>query len=71
MKARLEAIPLATEGAPHPVRVRAGYYAVPDFASSALDAEEILHRATAALRQLRADGSGVDVRSFDDVPLAR
>lgn len=71
MKARLEAIPLATEGVAHPVRVRAGYYAVPDFASSALDAEEILHRATAALRQLRADGSGVDVRSFDDVPLAR
>lgn len=70
MKARLEQIPVALDGEARPVRVRAGYYAVPDFASSALDAEEILHRATAALRQLRADGSGVDVRSFDDVPRA-
>jgi diguanylate cyclase (GGDEF)-like protein len=69
MKSRIEQEQLSLAGVERRMRVRAGYYAVPDFASSALDAEEILLRATTALRQLRQEGSDVDIRSFDDVPL--
>jgi hypothetical protein len=51
--------------------VRAGYCAVPDFASSAIDVGEMLLRATTALRQARADTSGAYVRAFDEETAAR
>lgn len=45
--------------------LRAGYCAVPDYTTSAVDAVEMLLRATSTLRQLRADGSLERVRAFE------
>jgi hypothetical protein len=41
------------------VRIRAGYYAVPDYAESAVDAVEMLVRAAAALRQGSGRGGAI------------
>lgn len=51
------------------VRVRAGYCAVPDFAASTLDVDQLLECAAAALRDLLQAGDGARVRGFDQVPL--
>ncbi|HEX7941429.1 MAG TPA: hypothetical protein VF488_06465, partial [Gemmatimonadaceae bacterium] len=53
----------------HKVKIRAGYCAVPDFSESAVDAVEMLLRATTALRYLRTDETGATIKSFEDVPL--
>ena len=49
------------------VKIRAGYCAVPDYAHSSVDAVEMLLRAAATLRHLRAEGDPALVRAFDDV----
>lgn len=45
--------------------LRAGYCAVPDYTTSAVDAVEMLLRATSTLRQLRADGGLERIRAFE------
>ena len=51
-------------------RVKAGYCAVPDFAESAVDAMELLLRATTALRDLKREaGTTTAIRAFDQVSL--
>lgn len=45
--------------------LRAGYCAVPDYTTSAVDAVEMLLRATSTLRQLRADGGHERIRAFE------
>jgi PleD family two-component response regulator len=47
------------------VRIKAGYYAVPDFARSPVDVLELLLRATAALRDLQREGDSERIRSFE------
>lgn len=49
------------------VKIRAGYCAVPDYAHSSVDAVEMLLRAAATLRHIRAEGDSALVRAFDDV----
>jgi diguanylate cyclase (GGDEF)-like protein len=59
-------IPRGNEGAAR-VRIRAGYYAVPDFAESDVDAVEMLVRAASALRQTSgrgAAGSPAPIQAF-------
>jgi hypothetical protein len=48
------------------VKIRAGYCAVPDYATSSVDAVEMLLRAAATLRQLRTENDSVLVKAFDD-----
>lgn len=48
--------------------LRAGYCAVPDFTTSAIDAVEMLLRATSTLRQLRAEGTVERIRAYEDPP---
>ena len=64
----IESIPLPIEDVAE-VRLRAGYSAVPDFSTAALDPVELLLRATTALRRLLAEAelnqSGRLVRAFD------
>jgi PleD family two-component response regulator len=60
----VEATPVAVEGGERRLRLRAGYCAVPDFADAAVDAVEILLRATTALRDLRSNGGTARMRAF-------
>ena len=67
----LAATPLSVDGSPRTLKLRAGYYAVPDFSEAAVDAVEMLLRAATALRSTRAAGvnsTGGSIRSFDEVP---
>ncbi len=61
----IEALPADAGG----VRIRAGYCAVPDFAASTLDVDQLLECAAAALRDLLQAADGERVRGFDQVPL--
>src|SRR5215207_6265421 len=65
----IEASPIPVRGGERCLRVRAGYCAVPDFAESPVDAVELLLRATTALRDLKRDGDGEQVRAFDQSAL--
>lgn len=65
----LETTPLALSGEERPLRVRAGYYAVPDFAESSVDPIEMLLRAATALRHLREEQGSGSIRSYDEVPV--
>jgi diguanylate cyclase (GGDEF)-like protein len=65
----IEGSPLALRGGERAIRIRAGYCAVPDFAQAAIDAVELLLRATTALRDLRREGKGDRIRAFAQVPL--
>lgn len=47
------------------LRVRAGYCAVPDFARSPIDLQDLLGRASAALEDLQREGDSERVRSFE------
>jgi len=67
--AAVETTPIPVRGGDRAVRIRAGYCAVPDFAESAVDAVELLLRATTALRDLRREGDTDRVRAFEQVPL--
>jgi diguanylate cyclase (GGDEF)-like protein len=62
-------IPRGQDGAER-VRIRAGYYAVPDYAESAVDAVEMLVRAASALRQSSGRGgagSSAPIQAFASV----
>jgi hypothetical protein len=62
--------PLTVGDSGHRVKIRAGYCAVPDFSESALDAVEMLLRATTALRNARSEDGGPDVlKAFEAVPV--
>jgi PleD family two-component response regulator len=65
--AAVEATKIPVRGGERSMRVRAGYCAVPDFAESAVDATELLLRATTALRDLPRSGSGDRIRAFEQV----
>jgi diguanylate cyclase (GGDEF)-like protein len=65
----VESTPIPVRGGERSVRVRAGYCAVADFGESAVDAVELLLRATTALRDLKREGDGERVRAFEQVPL--
>jgi len=65
----VEATKIAVRGGELTLRVKAGYCAVPDFAESAVDATELLLRATTALRDLRRGGDDDRVRAFEQVSL--
>ena len=51
----LESAPLSVGGSERPIRIRASYYAVPDYAEASVDAVEMLLRAASSLRQSRSD----------------
>ena len=50
-------------------KVRAGYCAVTDFATSAVDPVEVLLRAATALRHVRTSESPRTITAFEDVPV--
>lgn len=64
---RLERL-LQDQAADAPLRLRAGYCAVPDLSAARLDVLQILLQATSALRSLMAEpaGTGSRVRSFEE-----
>lgn len=49
-------------------RVRAGYYAVDDFAKSSIDAVEVLLRAATALRRVRTSLTSSGLSTLEDMP---
>jgi len=63
----LETASVSIGGIEHRLRMKAGYFAVPDFAASQMDPVEMMLRATTALRQLRLEGGAAAIRSFDQV----
>jgi diguanylate cyclase (GGDEF)-like protein len=65
----VEATRIPVRGGERSLRVKAGYCAVPDFAESAVDATELLLRATTALRDLRRTADDARIRAFEQVPL--
>jgi diguanylate cyclase (GGDEF)-like protein len=65
----VEATRIPVRGGERSVRVKAGYCAVPDFADAAMDATELLLRATTALRDLKLRGDDDRIRAFDQVSL--
>jgi diguanylate cyclase (GGDEF)-like protein len=67
LKLAIEEAPLAVDGQRRSLVLRVGYATVADFAESSVDAVELLLRAAAALRHVRADG-GAHVTAFEDVP---
>lgn len=50
LQSTLESSPITVDGMERRVRIRGGYYAVPNYAASTVDAIEMLERASAALR---------------------
>ncbi len=58
----------ASDGAGR-VTIRAGYCAVPDFAASSLDVDQLLECAASALHDLLQSADGERVRGFDQIPL--
>lgn len=70
LRASVEASPMAIDGTERPMRIRAGYCTVPDFADSSVDAVELLLRATTALRYLRDENNGRVIRAFEELPLS-
>jgi diguanylate cyclase (GGDEF)-like protein len=74
LQQNFEAAPISLNGSERTLRIRAGYFAVPDYAEAAVDAVEILLRATAALRaslqQVRAGGNAagpLTITAFDEI----
>jgi diguanylate cyclase (GGDEF)-like protein len=71
---RIERLLRSQQGADlAPIRLRAGYRAIPDFSLAGLDVLQVLLQATSALRSLMADPAGGDgprVRSFEEIPQA-
>jgi two-component system, cell cycle response regulator len=57
----------AAPGLEQPIRIQAGYCAVPDFADSRVDALELLLRATTALHDLQKEGPAERVRAFGPI----
>jgi diguanylate cyclase (GGDEF)-like protein len=68
LRGSLESEPVDVHGVEQPLKIRAGYCAVADFSESAVDAVEMLLRATTALRHVREERtSGHHIRAFEDV----
>jgi diguanylate cyclase (GGDEF)-like protein len=65
----LEAKPFSVDGEQRTVKLRAGYSWVPDFAEASVDAVELLLRAAAALRHVKASRTTVPVKAFEDLPM--
>ena len=65
----VEGSPLHVNDTPHPMRIRAGYCAVRNFAESPVDAVELLLRATTALRYTGPDSSAPRIRAYEELPL--
>jgi diguanylate cyclase (GGDEF)-like protein len=65
----VEATRIPVRGGERSVRIKAGYCAVPDFADAAVDATELLLRATTALRDLKMRGDGDRIRAFEQVSM--
>lgn len=63
----VEATGIRVRGGARAVRVKAGYCAVDDFADAAMDASELLLRATTALRDLRGGENNARVRAFEQI----
>jgi diguanylate cyclase (GGDEF)-like protein len=57
----------AAPGLELPIRIQAGYCAVPDFADSRVDALELLLRATTALHDLQKEGPSERTRAFGPI----
>jgi two-component system cell cycle response regulator len=64
LRQTVETQPIPLNGHSTTVELRAGYYAVRDFAKSNIDATEMLLRATTALRTLKEEGTG-RLRAFE------
>jgi PleD family two-component response regulator len=56
--------------APHPVRIRAGLFAVPDFHAAAIQPVDLLVRATIALRRSQSAQSTESIQSFEMIGAA-
>jgi PleD family two-component response regulator len=69
MQETIDNEPILIGDTEHRIKIRAGYCAVPDFSESAVDAVEMLLRATTALRYLRTDYRGAVIKAFEDVPI--
>jgi DNA-binding response OmpR family regulator len=52
---------------PYPVRLRAGYSAVPDLANAKIEVEELVNRAAKALDLAVSQTGGDNVLAFDDI----
>jgi diguanylate cyclase (GGDEF)-like protein len=68
LRTAVERTTVVVDGSDVAVRMRAGYYAVPDFASASVDAVEMLLRAATALRHTRTTPGDASLRSFDEIP---
>ncbi|HEX4932668.1 MAG TPA: response regulator [Gemmatimonadaceae bacterium] len=73
LKRELEGAPAIIDGVPRPLKVRAGYCAVADFAQSSFDAVELLLRAASALRQARGEEAvdGARTNGLLEVPVVQ
>jgi diguanylate cyclase (GGDEF)-like protein len=69
LRESIESSSFSDGSASHRVQVHAGYCAVADFATSPVDAVEMLLRAEAALRHVRASENVGGVSAFEDVPV--
>ena len=67
IQASVRALRISVEGTERPLQLRAGYCAVPNFAESSVDAVELLLRAAAALRHVKASDQP-SIAAFEDVP---
>ena len=65
----MAASPLEIDGTLQRLTLRAGYCAVRDFASSSVDAVEMLLRAATALSHLRVEGIAEGIQAFDELPV--
>lgn len=68
LREAIESEPVGDNGQENQVRLKAGYCVVPDFREAALEATEVLLRATTALRQLSLDSAASDamIRNFNE-----
>lgn len=65
----LENTPLSVDGEQRTVKIRAGYSWVPNFAEASVDAVELLLRAAAALRHVKATRTTAPVKAFEELPV--
>lgn len=66
LRASIAQTPFAIDGVDQAMDIRVGYCAVDDFSTVAVDAVEMLFRATTALRHLREDSSTRFVSAFEE-----
>jgi two-component system cell cycle response regulator len=67
MREKMEGASIELRGGEHPIMIRAGYAAVADMAESPVEADEMLLRAVQALHDLRSEGNGSFVRSYEQI----